>query len=211
MSDVPPKNRPPAVRASDADRELVIARLQRALVEGRIDLDEYGERAGAAHAGVTTAELDVLVADLPGAPLPSAEIVGARAAESPSLVFGDIRLAGAALPPDRASTVFGDIRIDLRGLRTDRDRVELRLSTTFGNVDVIVPEGMDAELHGRTVFGDRKVELAPVPRLPGTPLVVVRGRTVFGDLRLRSLAAGEPASRWRAALDRLTRPKPPPS
>jgi hypothetical protein len=39
VSDVPPQNRPPAVRASDADREQVIARLQRALGEGRIDLD----------------------------------------------------------------------------------------------------------------------------------------------------------------------------
>ena len=209
MSDLPPQNRPPAIRASDADRELVIARLQRALGEGRIDLDEYGQRAGAAHAGVTTAELDLLVADLPGAPQPSGEIVGARTPESPSLVFGDITLTGAALPPDRASTVFGDVRIDLRGLRTGEDRVELLLTTVFGDVEVIVPEGVDAELHGRTVFGSRKVELAPVPRLPGTPLVVVRARTVFGDLRLRSLAPGEPASRWRAALGRLTRPKPP--
>ena len=207
---MPPQNRPPAVRASDADREHVIARLQQALAEGRIDLDEYAQRAGAAHAVVTTAELDLLVDDLPGAPQPSVEIVGARTPESPSLVFGDITLTGVALPPDRASTVFGDVRIDLRGLRTGEDRVELLLTTVFGDVEVIVPEGVDAELHGRTVFGSRKVELAPVPRVPGTPLVVVRARTVFGDLRLRSLAAGAPASRWRAALDRLTRPKPPP-
>jgi hypothetical protein len=211
VSDVPPQNRPPAVRASDADRERVVALLQRALGEGRIDLDEYAQRAAAAHAGVTTAELDLLVADLPGVPQPSREIVGARRPESPHLVFGDITLSGAALPPDRASTVFGDIRIDLRGLRTDGDRVELRLSTVFGDVEVIVAEGVDAELHGRTVFGDRKVELAPVARVAGTPLVVVRGRTVFGDLRLRSLAPGEPASRWRAALQWLTRPKPPSS
>jgi hypothetical protein len=114
------------------------------------------------------------------------------------------------MPPSHASTIFGDVRIDLRGLRTDADRVELHLSTVFGDVDVIVSEGVDAELHGRTVFGDRKVQLAPVPRLAGTPLVVVHGRSFFGDLRLRSLAPGESASRWRAVLERLAQRKTPP-
>ena len=204
-----PQHRPPAVRASDADREAVVVRLQQAVGEGRIDLDEFGQRAEAAYAAGTTAELDLLVADLPGPGEQSVEIVGLRTPESPSLVFGDIVLAGAA-PPSRADTVFGDIRIDLRGLRTDADRVELQLSTVFGDVDVVVSEGVDAELYGRTVFGHRKVELAPVPRLAGTPLVVVRARTVFGDLRLRSLTPGASASRWRAVIERLAQRKLPP-
>ena len=68
---------------------------------------------------------------------------------------------------------------------------------------MIVAEGVDAELHGRTVFGNRKVQLAPVERLAGTPLVVVHAKAIFGDLRLRSLAPGESASRWTALLERL--------
>jgi hypothetical protein len=72
---------------------------------------------------------------------------------------------------------------------------------------VIVAEGVDAQLQGRTVFGDRKVELAPVQRLAGTPLIVVHGRSVFGDLRLRSLAPGDSASRWGALLERLAQRK----
>ena len=101
------------------------------------------------------------------------------------------------------STVFGDIRIDLRTMRTSADRVDLFLSTVFGDIDVIVAEGVDAELQGRTVLGNRKVELAPVQRLAGTPLVVVHAKAVLGDLRLRSLAPGESASRWAALLERL--------
>jgi hypothetical protein len=69
---------------------------------------------------------------------------------------------------------------------------------------------VDAELQGRTVIGDRKVELAPVQRLAGTPLIVVHGRTLFGDLRLRSLAPGQSPSRWRALLDRLAERRPEP-
>jgi Domain of unknown function (DUF1707) len=213
VPDDPTPAGPPEIRASDADREAVVLRLQKALGEGRIDLDEFGQRASATYAAKTTAELDRLMSDLPHDALPHPEIVGTRVPEAVNLVFGDIKLAGGASAPRRASTVFGDIRIDLRALRTDADRVELELSTVFGDVEVIVSEGVDAELQGRTLFGDRKVDLAPVQRLAGTPLILVRGRTVFGDLRLRSLAPGESASRWRALLDRLAErhlPPPPP-
>ncbi|MGY1720098.1 DUF1707 domain-containing protein [Blastococcus sp. SYSU DS0552] len=194
----------PVLRASDAEREAVVARLQAAVGEGRLDLDEFAQRAESAYAAVTRAELDVLVADLPaGAPAP-VEIVGRRTPEEEvSSVFGDIVLTVAATPPRRASSVFGDVRIDLRGLRTGEERLDLHVSTVFGTVDVIVAEGVEAELLGRTVFGDRRVELAPVARLAGTPVVVVHARTVFGDLRLRSLAPGEHPSRWRALMDRL--------
>ena len=161
------------VRASDADREALVARLQTALAEGRIDLDEFGQRAGAAYAAVATAELAGLVADLPAdAP---AEIVGSRAPEEQTSVFGDITVSGPSVPL-RVSTVFGDVRMDLRGLRTGADRLDLHLTTFFGDVDVVVAEGVDAQ---------------------------IQGRTVFGDLKLRSLAPGESASRWRQVVDRL--------
>jgi hypothetical protein len=200
----------PVVRASDADREAVVSRLQTAVAEGRIDLDEFGQRAHAAYAAVTRAELDLLVADLPANAPPRVEIVGTRTPEEVSSVFGDIRLTSRSTPPRRVSTVFGDIRIDLRGLRTDADRLDLYLSTVFGDIDVIVAEGVDAELQGRTVLGDRKVELAAVQRLAGTPLIVVHAKAVFGDLRLRSLAPGDSPSRWGALLERLARRQPPP-
>ena len=213
MSDdaVPDAQR--AVRASDADREATVARLQSAVGEGRLDLDEFGQRADAAYAAVTMTELDLLVADLPAHPGRLAEIVGGRHQENVSSVFGDVVVAVGSTPPQRASTVFGDVRIDLRGLRTGEERIDLHLSTVFGDVDVILAEGVDGELHGGTVFGNRKVQLAPVQRLAGTPLVVIHGRSVFGDLRLRSLAPGESASRWAALLERLAQrriPPPPP-
>ena len=208
MTEDAAPDRPPAVRAADADRDAVVARLQVALGEGRLDLDEFGQRASAAYAAVTIPELDALLADLPAEP--PVEIVGTRTPEELNSVFGDIEVAGGS-PPRRAATVFGDVRIDLRALRTDADRIELFLTTVFGDVDVVVAEGVDAEINGRTVFGARKVQLAPLPRLAGTPRVVVHARSVFGDLRLRSLAPGESASRWKAVLDRLAqRALPPP-
>ncbi|NEK87562.1 DUF1707 domain-containing protein [Blastococcus saxobsidens] len=194
-------DRTPVVRASDAEREAVVLRLQAAVGEGRLDLDEFAQRAEAAYAAVSTADLDRLAADLPVQP----EMVGARAPESVRDVFGDVRLAGPNLPPRRIASVFGDVRIDLRGLRTDVPEVELHLSSVFGDVEVIVSEGVDALLEGSTVFGNRRVELASVPRLAGTPRVTVHARSVFGNLRLRSLTPGVSASRWRSVIDRLDR------
>ena len=141
---------------------------------------------------------------------PQAELVGQRPPATLFDSFGNIRVEGGALPPRRAASVFGDVRIDLRELRTDVALLELTLWSVFGDVDVIVAEGVDAELDGWSVLGCRATDLAPVPRLTGTPRVAVRAHSVFGDLRLRTLAPGEPAGRWRALLDGLAqRPQPP--
>lgn len=56
---------PDGMRASDAEREAVVARLARTLVEGRITVSEFDERAWLAHAARTHAELKVLMTDLP--------------------------------------------------------------------------------------------------------------------------------------------------
>jgi hypothetical protein len=217
---IPPRpGQPPdasAHRVSDADREVVVTRLQAAVGEGRIDLDEFSQRVDGAYAAMTSAELQALMADLPApaSEIPAVgEIVGERTPGSVATVFGDVKLTATTGVPERASTVFGDVRIDLRGLRTSAEEVHLQLGTVFGDVEVIVSEGVAAEIEGWTVFGSRKTQLAAVPRLAGTPRVIVRGWTVFGDLKLRSLAPGESASRWRAVLDRLAArvaPEPPP-
>jgi hypothetical protein len=189
--------RPGSVRASDADREAAVRRLEQALTEGRITPEEFRQRTEAVYAAVTTAELGPVLADLPAAQPPPAEIVGRHGPASVFNVLGDLRFRGGAELPRRAGTVLGNIRIDLRDLRTDAEVVELDLWTVLGDIDVILAEGVDGVLDGWAVLGDRKTELAPVPRVSGTPRVVVRAHAVLGNLRLRSLAPGEPLSRWR--------------
>jgi hypothetical protein len=53
------------LRASDADRELIVERLRHAAAEGRLFADELEDRLGAAFSAKTYGELDALVADLP--------------------------------------------------------------------------------------------------------------------------------------------------
>lgn len=57
------------LRASDAERETVVERLQVALGEGRLTVTEFDERARDAYAATTRADLAALTADLPEAEL----------------------------------------------------------------------------------------------------------------------------------------------
>ena len=61
-------DRQPGIRAGDADREQVVRALQRHTGAGRLTLDEFAARAGAAHRAVTYADLAALTADLPAEP-----------------------------------------------------------------------------------------------------------------------------------------------
>ncbi|MFG1677752.1 DUF1707 domain-containing protein [Micromonospora sp. NPDC049282] len=54
------------LRAADSDRETTAERLRVALEEGRLGLHEYDERLGRTYGARTYAELDEVVADLPG-------------------------------------------------------------------------------------------------------------------------------------------------
>jgi hypothetical protein len=64
--------RQPAVRASDADRELVARTLGEHGAAGRLTPEELDERLDAAYAARTQGELDRLLDDLPAASAPQA-------------------------------------------------------------------------------------------------------------------------------------------
>lgn len=55
----------PSIRASDADRERVVATLQQHVGAGRLTLDEFSERSATAYRARTLGELDALTRDLP--------------------------------------------------------------------------------------------------------------------------------------------------
>jgi uncharacterized protein DUF1707 len=55
------------MRASDGDRQRVVERLQGALEDGRLSMDEFTDRTGLAFHAVTYGDLAPLCADLPAA------------------------------------------------------------------------------------------------------------------------------------------------
>lgn len=193
-----PDRQPPALEPTDEQRAAGVEVLQRAVGEGRLTLGEFTDRVDVVLAATSTADMRAALADLSN----DLSVVGASLTPTSFSVFGDIRFSGRWRLRERNQgvTVFGDVRFDLRDSVCSEAEVRIEGRTLFGDVVVVVPEGVEADLSGFTIFGDRRLDLAPVPRQPHTPVVRVHGLTIFGDIRVQSLAPGESASRWRRAL-----------
>jgi len=64
------------IRASDADRDVVVDALREAYAEGRLTQDEWDERMSAAYASRTWGQLRELTVDLPVQPVLGADVPG---------------------------------------------------------------------------------------------------------------------------------------
>ncbi|HEX4398674.1 MAG TPA: DUF1707 domain-containing protein [Trebonia sp.] len=67
-----------SIRASDVDREVVVATLRDAYTAGRLTLEEFDERTSAAYASKTWGDLRKLTEDLPSQPVLGSDVPGRR-------------------------------------------------------------------------------------------------------------------------------------
>jgi hypothetical protein len=172
---------PPAIRASDAEREAAVARLQTAAGEGRLALDELAERLDRAFAAVTRSELETLTADLPEQQrdaLPEARsrrwVVGIMGGGTQK---GRWRIASRCT----VVNVMGGADLDLTGAVVEGPETEINVFSLMGGSDIVVPDGVHVELSGFAFMGgnDLRLEDRPPPP-PGAPIVRVRAWSVMG-------------------------------
>jgi hypothetical protein len=184
-------------RASDSEREAVVARLRHAAGEGRLTVDELDERIDAAYAATTRAELEPLTADLPDAPMPTATAAapaaGAPVRASSSFVLGILGggdRKGRWRVPARMTVVnvMGGADLDLREAVLDAPEVEITVWSVMGGSDVIVPEGVHVELEGFALLGGNKLRLEGPPPPPGAPVVRVRAWSLMGGTDVKTKA-----------------------
>jgi hypothetical protein len=163
----------PSLRVSDADREHAVAALREHLLAGRLTLAEFSERVEAALTARVGGELARVQEDLP-AVVPAA---GSRRkpARFTAALFGRavrrgrLRLRGRAV----AASVFGDLDFDLREATIDHGETAVTVLAAFGNADVYVPEGVNVDVGGITVFGHHRDWGRDAGR-PDAPTVQVR-------------------------------------
>jgi hypothetical protein len=143
-----------SMRASDADREQALIALREHLVAGRLTLGEFCERVDAALRAKVTGELTHLQDDLPEALIASGGSRRKPARFTAALLGhvvrrGRFRLCRWTL----AASAFGDLDLDLRDATMDKGRAAVNVLAAFGNVDIYVPEGVNVDVGGLTVFG----------------------------------------------------------
>jgi Domain of unknown function (DUF1707)/Cell wall-active antibiotics response 4TMS YvqF len=171
----------PAIRASDAERDAVVGRLQTAAGEGRLALDELAERLDRALNAVTRADLEPLTRDLP-----EQQPHAPPAAKSRRWVVG---IMGGGTQKGRwriasrctVVNVMGGADLDLTGAVVEGPETEIVVFSLMGGSDIVVPDGVHVELSGFAFMGgnDLKLEGTPPPP-PGAPVVRVRAWSVMG-------------------------------
>lgn len=195
-----PRNDPSLIRVSDREREQVVELLGQATAEGRLTLDEYADRAGAAHAARTRGDLARLTADLPvtlptdpvSAPRPGATLAG-TSPERLVAIFGNESRKGHWVVPARVEvrSIFGDCHLELQDAQLQSTVTTVEATAIFGSVTIFVPEGIDVRLVGTAFFGSKESKLRGGPPPPGAPVLEVRSRVIFGSVTIRP-----PQRRW---------------
>jgi hypothetical protein len=172
----------PALRASDADRDRMVALLREHAAEGRLTLEEFTERMSAAYLARTDGELAELARDLPavrGGTAPRRRFTRFLLALS-----GSTEREGRIRVGRRISGVaaFGNIDLDLRQATFERDVITIVVVGFFCAIDVYVPEGVEVDTRGFVVFGHKGSHGNDPPPVAGTPLVRVFAMGVFAGI-----------------------------
>jgi Domain of unknown function (DUF1707)/Cell wall-active antibiotics response 4TMS YvqF len=195
-------------RASDSEREAIVARLREAAGEGRLTVEELTERIDAAYAATSRDELEPLTADLPAVAAPSMSVEGGGGGTRFLLgIFGGGDRRGRWRVAERVVVlnVFGGADLDLREATLASPEVRITVISLFGGSDIIVPEGVHAELSSFALFGGDDLKLEGPEPPPGAPVIHVRTVSIFGGTDVKTSRG-----RRRRGLPPLPPPPPPP-
>jgi hypothetical protein len=169
-------------RASDAEREATVTHLREAAAEGRLTVEELTERLDAAYAASTRAELEPLTADLPVAPSSVTVEPGRGGTRFVLGILGGGDRRGRWRVAERVVVVnvFGGADLDLREATLAGTETTIWVISLFGGSDIIVPEGVNAELSSFALLGGDDLKLEGPEPPPGAPVVHVRTVSIFG-------------------------------
>jgi uncharacterized protein DUF1707/cell wall-active antibiotic response 4TMS protein YvqF len=184
-----PDEQAPPILASDAERERGVELLREAVAEGRLTLEEFSDRVGAAQVARTGRDLAILTRDLPSPPAsgaPGRAELPARARHRAA--FSRLVRRGPWELAQRSSfqSIFGTIVLDLREARLAAAEVEVEIFNLFGTVTVIVPEGIVVSVEGGGWFASQVIDTPTVTAVAGAPVLRIRATGPGGTLYVRT-------------------------
>jgi Domain of unknown function (DUF1707) len=191
----PEPPRSPPVRVSDRDRDAVAEHLQLAFAERRLDDGEFDERMRAALTARTSAELDVLTADLPAdAPRAAGPAVpGSKPGRFAVAYKGSIRRAGRWRVPERFTSVVykGGGLLDMRAAELTAAVTTVTAVAYKSQIDILLPPGVRVEMSGLGVSRGWSADEEWESRLPhDAPVVHVKGIAYKGTIEASTKPPG---------------------
>jgi hypothetical protein len=184
------------VRASDAERDAVVGRLNQAVGEGRLTMAEFSERLELAYAARTRGDLDPLLRDLPAdvgavpATTSGAAVVsrGGQGKDTRWNIspIGGIRHRGRWRVPRHtvAIGVLGGVDVDLSEAELAAPEVMITKVSIIGGVSVRLPQGMRVEVSNFSILGGRDINLGG-PLAPNAPVLHIRSFSIIGGVNVR--------------------------
>jgi hypothetical protein len=172
------------LRASDADRDRVLAVLTEAAADGRLSHDEFSERMSRAVSAKTLGELAGLTADLTGAP-----VVHVDAGRVISGIFAPARRGGRWVVPDTllVTAVRSTVEVDFREALLQDSRVRVNVNTVMGTVYLYVPDGIRVDVSGHALLGRRALGRNAVTAAEAdAPVIDVHAIVLGGKLVVRT-------------------------
>jgi hypothetical protein len=196
---MPPRPEPRDLRASDTDRERVVAMLGEALADGRISHEEYQERMPAALSARTLGELARLTTDLAA---PEHQPVRLDGGQPLTALFTTVERRGRWVVPATVTCLaaFGEVVIDLTEALLQDRHVVLSVYALFGRVRLIVPPGVEVVMNGREILGRQRGGTARrVPTSSEVPVIEVRGYVAASEVLARTPPRPRRWLPWRRA------------
>jgi hypothetical protein len=190
----------PSPRASDAERNQVVERLQTAFAEGRLSGDEFDERMRAALTAKTHADLARLLADLPPVagtaslvaatppPLIGRAEPGAPAVHWAVAVMSGTERRGRWLAPPQvnAVAVMGGCELDFRAATLSSQTTTVNVVVIMGGVEITVPPGVRVQWDGVALMGGVHDQVDDRELPANAPVLRVRGFVLMGGVELRT-------------------------
>lgn len=175
MSDLP------EIRVADDDRERAVVELREHAVAGRLTLEEFSDRVDQAYSARTRGELDLVLRELPAAPL-----APARPRRFGIAVMGGINWRGRLRLPERSTIVaiMGGANIDLRRAHIEATEVTMTAWAIMGGVNVTLPPNVEADIGGFSLMGGRN-DMTRTPPHPAA-LVRIRAYSLMGGVNVRT-------------------------
>ena len=170
---------PRDLRASDADRDRVLALLAEAASDGRLTADEHAERVQRACTARTLGELADLTADLAVASAQPVRLDGGRVISG---IFGPAKRDGRWVVPETltVTAMFGEVELDLTQAIMQARHVQLYATVIGGRLRLAVPDGVSVVVTAPVVLGRRRGG-TPLPS-SDTPVIEVKGMVLGGEI-----------------------------
>ncbi len=179
-----PRQAPRDLRASDADRDRVLALLAEAASDGRLTADEHAERVQRACTARTLGELADLTGDLAVASAQPVRLEGGRVISG---IFGPARRDGRWVVPETltVTAMFGEVEADFTQAILQARHVQLLATVIGGRLRLVVPDGVSVVVTAPVVLGRRRGGTPP-PAGADTPVIEVKGLVLGGEIIVRT-------------------------